>query len=113
MKSNLINNFEDNFKNYKFEIESEDITSAKSRTEKQRKLDNFKYIYFHSKELIGMGSLLAMNQGIKATIEDAYKAARKISNIVSNQQKSFIKLSGDVKLKDLDNYIKVYKSLDI
>lgn len=113
IKNNLLINFEKTFKKYKLITDSEDVEGIKQLKEEQNKLNNFKSIYFHSKEFIGMGGLLSINQGIKATVEDSYKVARKISNIVSNQQLSFFKLTGDIKIKDLNDFITAYKSLDI
>lgn len=96
-------------KTLQFEISSEGLESMKNDADSLNKfIDNFRKIYFHSKELAAIGSMLSINQGVKATIEDVYKIARNLSNIVGNQQREFFK--DDIKI---DKTIVLYNTLEI
>lgn len=54
-------------------------------------ITNFKKIYAHSKEVAQLGFSLAINGGVKATVEDVYKTTRQIPNIINSQQNIFFK----------------------
>jgi hypothetical protein len=78
-------------------------------------VENFKTLFFHSKELISVGSQLSINQGVKATLADVYKVSKKMANIINNQLSSFINLNSStaISLNKLDDIITAYNSLDI
>lgn len=78
-------------------------------------LENFKRIYKHSSELISIGTELAINQGIKATVEEVYKSVQNINNILSNQQSEFLKPIPDstLKARDITTLLGVAKAINV
>lgn len=54
-------------------------------------ITNFKKIYTHSKEFSQLGFTLGINGGIKGTLDEIYKAAKQIPNIINSQQTAYFK----------------------
>jgi hypothetical protein len=79
----------------------------------ESEINNFRKIYFHAKELVNLGSLLSINQGIKATLEDTYSTSRKIVNIINRQQSNVIKNIPAEYKKEFNDFLQNYKMLDI
>lgn len=116
-RDTYINNVNTFFKDIKIGYDPNSISeNVKTAGEQAKILENFKKIYFHSRELYYLGQLLSINQGIKSTLESSYAVARRIGNLVNSQQLSFFRLLGlaeGAKIKVLEEIIIAYNSLDI
>lgn len=118
MRKNLLQIIPNMIPNLKLEVEysKEDQKLINEAENLEKSIDNFTRIYFHSRELLSAGKILSVNQGVKATLEDTYSEARKITNIMSNQQSSFFKENakiGQLDPKAFDNLIELHNALSV
>lgn len=108
-EANLLNLLTDLFNREENDVFKE-VNKAKEIEKEEFELQNFKNIYFHAKEFVSLGSELSINQGVKQTLEEIYKVARRKASILNRQQTSFFKLN-NINRSDIDRIVLSYNAL--